>query len=49
VMADDGEGRIAVFNYAAATDDYDEGNAELLLSAAGFDADSEPSPPAPMG
>jgi hypothetical protein len=49
VMADDGEGRIAVFNYAAATDDYDEGNADLLLSAAGFDADSEPSPPAPMG
>jgi hypothetical protein len=49
VMADDGNGRIAVFNYAASTDDYDEGNAELLLSAAGFDPDSEPTPPAPMG
>jgi hypothetical protein len=49
VMAEDGEGRIAVFNYAAPTDDYDEGNAELLLSAAGFDPDSEPTPPAPMG
>jgi hypothetical protein len=49
VMADDGEGRIAVFNYAAPTEDYDDGNAELLLSAAGFDPDSEPSPPAPMG
>jgi hypothetical protein len=49
VMADDGEGRIAVFNYAAPTEEYDDGNAELLLSAAGFDPDSEPSPPAPMG
>jgi predicted small lipoprotein YifL len=49
VMADDGDGRIAVFNYAAPTDDYDDDHAELLLSAAGFDPDSEPSPPAPLG
>jgi hypothetical protein len=49
VMADDGDGRIAVFNYAAPSDDYDESNAELLLSSAGFDPDSDPTPPAPMG
>jgi hypothetical protein len=49
VMADDGEGRIAVFNYAAPSDDYDDANADLLLSAAGFDPDSQPTPPLPMG
>jgi hypothetical protein len=49
IMADDGEGRIAVFNYAAPTDDYDEQQADLLLSAAGFDPDSAPSPMAPVG
>jgi hypothetical protein len=49
VIADDGDGRIAVFNYAAASDDFDEDSADLLLSAAGFDPDSDPSPPAPMG
>jgi hypothetical protein len=52
VMADDGDGRIAVFNYAAPSDVYDEARAEELLASAGFDPDSEPSPPAapaPMG
>jgi hypothetical protein len=49
VIADDGDGQIAVFNYAAASDDFDEDSADLLLSAAGFDPDSDPSPPAPMG
>jgi hypothetical protein len=49
VMADDGDGRLAVFNYAAATEDYDEDHAALLLSEAGFDPDSDPAPPAPMG
>jgi hypothetical protein len=49
VMADDGDGRIAVFNYAAPTDDFDDERAELLLGVAGFDPDSEPSPPAPLG
>lgn len=47
VVADDGEGRIAIFNYAAATDAFDEEHAELLLSTAAFDPDSEPTPPPP--
>jgi hypothetical protein len=49
VIADDGDGQIAVFNYAAPSDDFDEDHAELLLDEAGFDPDSDPSPPAPMG
>jgi hypothetical protein len=49
LMADDGDGRIAVFNYAAPTDDYDDDHAQLLLGSAGFDPDSDPSPPAPLG
>jgi hypothetical protein len=49
VIADDGDGQIAVFNYAAPSDDFDEDHADLLLSEAGFDPDSDPSPPAPMG
>lgn len=48
IVADDGNGRVAVFNYAAASDDYDDGNADLLLETAGFDPDSDPTPPAPM-
>ncbi|MCC5949627.1 MAG: hypothetical protein JJT89_14345 [Nitriliruptoraceae bacterium] len=47
LVAEDGEGRIAVFNYAAATEDYDPELAELLLASAGFDAGSEPVPPQP--
>jgi hypothetical protein len=46
VMADNGDGRIAVFNYAAPSDVYDEARADELLASAGFDPDSEPSPPA---
>jgi hypothetical protein len=49
VIADDGDGQIAVFNYAAPSDDFDDDHADLLLRAAGFDPDSDPSPPAPMG
>jgi hypothetical protein len=47
VMAEDGQGRLAVFNYAAPSDDYDDASADLLLASAGFDPDSEPAPPAP--
>jgi hypothetical protein len=47
VVADDGDGRLGIFNYAAATDEFDDATADLLLAEAGFDADSDPDPPAP--
>jgi hypothetical protein len=47
VIADDGDGRLGIFNYAALADDFDDATAELLLAEAGFDADSDPTPPAP--
>lgn len=45
IVAEDGDGRLASFNYAAATDEFDESLAERLLSTAGFDPDSDPTPP----
>jgi hypothetical protein len=47
VVADDGDGRLGIFNYAAASEDFDDATAELLLDGAGFDPDSDPTPPAP--
>lgn len=47
IVADDGDGRLAIFNYAAASEDFDEDSAELLLAGVGFDPDSDPAPPAP--
>lgn len=45
VLAEDGEGRIALFNYAAPSDAFDEQIAELLVDGAGIDPDSEPPAP----
>ncbi len=47
VVADDGDGRLGIFNYAATADDFDADTADLLIAEAGFDADSDPAPPAP--
>lgn len=47
VLAEDGEGRIALFNYAAPTEAFDEAIAELMLDGAGIDPDSEPPAPEP--
>jgi hypothetical protein len=46
VVADNGEGRLAVFNYVAPVDDYDNDEAETALSTVGFDPDSSPEGPA---
>lgn len=47
VLAEDGEGRIALFNYAAPTGDFDEAISELMLEGAGIDPDSQPPEPPP--
>ena len=47
VVADDGDGRLGIFNYAALADDFDDETAALLIDEAGFDADSDPAPPLP--
>jgi hypothetical protein len=54
LFADDGDGRLAVFNYAAASEDFDQDIADELTEGAGFDPDSDPAPmpepePAPEG
>jgi hypothetical protein len=49
IIADDGAGQLAMFNYVAPTEDYDEDTEDLLLSQGGFDPDSEPEPPMPVG
>lgn len=46
ILAEDGDGRIALFNYAAPSDGFDEDIAELLIDGVAIDPDSEP--PAPM-
>jgi hypothetical protein len=42
VIAEDGNGLIGEFTFAAEPDDYDEDIADLLVAEAGFDPDSEP-------
>ncbi|MEX2503208.1 MAG: hypothetical protein WD378_00060 [Egicoccus sp.] len=53
VLAEDGEGRIALFNYAAPTDSFDDAIAEQMVDGVGIDPDSEPPEPqvpaAPQG
>jgi hypothetical protein len=53
VFADDGNGLLGQFEFAAATDRYDDAIADQLLAEAGFDPDSEPpeipQQPAPEG
>ena len=48
VFAEDGAGQLAVFNYLAETAEFDEAVSEQLLAVAGFDPDSDPTPPAPV-
>ncbi|MFA9430879.1 hypothetical protein [Egicoccus sp. AB-alg2] len=48
VLADDGQGTIALFNYAAPSEAFDEEVADLLVTGAGIDPDSEPPSPEPM-
>ena len=48
VFAEDGSGQLAVFNYLAETAEFDEAVSEELLAVAGFDPDSDPTPPAPV-
>lgn len=46
VVAHNGDGRLAVFNYVAPADEFDTEEAEATLSTVGFDPDSSPQPPA---
>lgn len=48
VIAEDGEGEIAIFNYVAPAEDFDQAEAETLLAGVGFDPDSSPREPEPM-
>lgn len=43
LVAEREDGILAVFNYAAASEDFDDRIAELLLATAGFDPDSDPA------
>lgn len=45
LVAEREDGILAVFNYAAASEDFDDRIAELLLATAGFDPDSDPATP----
>lgn len=45
LLADDGDGRLAVFNYAAPVDGFDDDLATTLVEGVGFDPDSDPTPP----
>ena len=42
IIAEREDGALALFNYTADVDDFDDGVAEELLASAGFDPDSEP-------
>ncbi|MEX2551259.1 MAG: hypothetical protein WD638_13640 [Nitriliruptoraceae bacterium] len=48
LIAEREDGILGVFNYAAASDDFDDAVADELLATAGFDPDSDPAePPTP--
>lgn len=47
VLAEDGEGEIAIFNYVAPSEDFDEDEAQARLANIGFDPDSSPPDPEP--
>lgn len=42
VLAEDGAGELAFFQYVAASDEFEDGNAEQYLAGVGFDPDSSP-------
>jgi hypothetical protein len=48
LIAEREDGVLGVFNYAAASEDFDDEIAELLLATAGFDPDSDPTAPLPL-
>ncbi len=48
IIAEREDGALALFNYTADSDDFDDGIAEQLLASSGFDPDSEPVSPMPM-
>jgi hypothetical protein len=48
LVAEREDGVLGVFNYAAASEDFDDQIAELLLATAGFDPDSDPADPLPL-
>ena len=45
LIAEDAEGHLALFNYAAASEEFDDAIVDLLLADAGLDPDSEPTRP----
>lgn len=45
IVAEDGDGRLGSFNYAAATDEFEDEVAERFVTETGFDAGSDPTPP----
>jgi len=45
IVADDGDGRLGSFNYAASTDEFEDAIAEEFVNVTGFDPDSDPTPP----
>ena len=45
ILAEDADGHLALFNYAAASGDFDDAIVDLLLDRAGLDPDSEPTRP----
>lgn len=47
IAADNGDGRLAIFNYVAPADEYDDEEAQEVLSTVGFDPNSDPAAPAP--
>lgn len=50
IVAASADGQIALFNYVAVGDSFDQAVADLLLAEVGLDPDSEPTrPPAPTG
>ncbi len=46
LIAERDDGILGVFNYAAASEDFDDAIADQLLATAGFDPDSDPAEPA---
>lgn len=47
ILSEDAEGQLALFNYVAPSDGFDEAIADQLRSEGGLDPDSEPTRPAP--
>ncbi len=48
VFAEDGNGQLAVFNYLAESDEFDDDLPDELVAVAGFDDESDPEAPAPV-